>query len=154
MKYKCKTFIHVYFDRRRNNPHGQTCRKKTGDVTDGEVRCQVRGKFQGTIYYMNIETGERSGDLRTTHFHFEIQRSMMLSIRSILSISQWEGWLQCARLKQNSSLTRFRSLRSLWSITQDFIKREQDVKLNINWILQENENFKFIKNQRNENKKV
>lgn len=32
----------------------------TGDVTVTERRGQVGGYFQGTIYYMNIETGERS----------------------------------------------------------------------------------------------
>lgn len=39
-----------------------TCRKKTCDVT-GDVTMtgrRGRGHFQGTIYYMNIETGERS----------------------------------------------------------------------------------------------
>lgn len=44
--------------------NGHVEKKLSGDVTVTERRGQVGGYFQGTIYYMNIETGERSEVIR------------------------------------------------------------------------------------------
>lgn len=100
--------------------HTDTHVKKTlcGDVTVAKGRGQVGSHVQGTIYLLNIETGERWLENGWLH------GSTTSTTWSILpSVSEGVGYSVLG------GMARFRSLRSFWSIINRVsLKVQQEVR--------------------------
>lgn len=123
LQKKWQTFnycLFIYFLHKKKWSTQTRKKQKTlcGDVTVAKGRGQVGSHVQGTIYLLNIETGERWSENDWLH------GSTMSTTWSIQpSVSEGVGYSVL------SGVARFRSLRSFWSIIDRvLLKVKQEVR--------------------------
>lgn len=123
LQKKWQTFnycLFIYFLHKKKWSTQTRKKQKTlcGDVTVAKGQGQVGSHVQGTIYLLNIETGERWSENDWLH------RSTMSTTWSIQpSVSEGVGYSVLG------GVARFRSLRSFWSIIDRvLLKVKQEVR--------------------------